>query len=141
LARIVRRLESLAEQDAARWRDLLTYIYALVYNQRSPGEQARLQRTIVDAVQTDEHRRESGQMAKTIAEALIEQGEETGREQGALRARQQTLLRQLRRRFGELPPPAVEVVEATHDVERLDEWLERILTAAAFDDMGIETSP
>ncbi|HUG89938.1 MAG TPA: Rpn family recombination-promoting nuclease/putative transposase, partial [Planctomycetaceae bacterium] len=42
LARTVERLEALAETEQARWRDLLTYLHALVYNQRHSTEQPKL---------------------------------------------------------------------------------------------------
>lgn len=135
LARTVERLEGLAEMEQARWRDLLTYIHALVYNQRSPGEQPRLQRTIIESVHTDRRRRESGQMAKTIAEALMEEGEWKAER----RTRQQTLLRLLGRRFGDLPPDLVRIIESTQEIEQLDEWLDRFVTATRLEDLGIGT--
>ncbi|HUG89459.1 MAG TPA: DUF4351 domain-containing protein [Planctomycetaceae bacterium] len=76
-------------------------------------------------------------MAKTMADLLMEEGEQKGERKGELRARQQTLLRQLGRRFGELPPRVVEVIESTEDIEQLDKWLERILAAATFAEMEI----
>ena len=41
-----------------------------------------------------------------------------------------TLLRQLRRRFGELPPATVRTIETTEDIDRLDAWLDRVVTTS-----------
>jgi hypothetical protein len=104
-------------------------------------EQPKLQQTILDAVRAADRREETGQMGKTIAEALIERGARKGKREGertgGLRARQQTLLRQLGRRFGELPPDVVTTIESTGDIERLDGWLDRFATATRLEDVGI----
>jgi predicted transposase YdaD len=145
LARTIERLEGLAEADQARWRDLLTYLHALVYNQRHVAEQPKLQQAILDSVRAVDRREETGQMAKTIAEALIErgarqgkrEGRREGRREGEWHARQQTLLRLLGQRFGELPPEVMATIEATRDIERLDAWLDRLATAKRLADVGV----
>jgi hypothetical protein len=76
-------------------------------------------------------------MARTMAEVLMEEGQQKGERRGELRARQQTLLRQMRRRFGELPSETVATVEATHNIEQLDIWLDRFATAETLDDIAI----
>ncbi len=58
-------------------------------------------------------------------------------EQEALEARRQTLLRLLRRRFGDVPEAVTEVVTACRDVQQLDTWLDNFATARALADVGI----
>ena len=86
-------------------------------------------------------------MGKTMADVLMErgrtEGERKGRTEGrteaAIETRQQTLVRQLRRRFGDVPASAVSAVEATTDVEQLDTWLDRLVTASTLDELEIPT--
>lgn len=47
------------------------------------------------------------------------------------------LLRQLRRKFTQVPDEVVARIEATEDVDQLDAWLDRILDAETIEDMGI----
>ena len=56
---------------------------------------------------------------------------------GAIASRQQTLLRQLRKRFGNLPKKTAAIIDATQDIHRLDAWLDDILTAESLQGMGI----
>lgn len=72
----------------------------------------------------------------TIAEELkalgreqgLQQGREQGLQQGLVRARRQTLERQMTLKFGPLPDAVTARIEAA-DLEVLDSWLDRILTA------------
>jgi hypothetical protein len=54
-----------------------------------------------------------------------------------IQTRQQTLVRQLRKRFGSVPSDVVRVVEATDDVDQLDNWLDRFATAQTLEELGI----
>jgi hypothetical protein len=69
-------------------------------------------------------------MRRTIADEL--------KEEGAIKKSQQTLIRQLRRRFGDVPDELVATIRATDDPEQLDEWLDRFATAETLDEVGIE---
>jgi flagellar biosynthesis/type III secretory pathway protein FliH len=87
-------------------------------------------------------------MGKTIAQDLeergiqqgMQQGMQQGLERGELRGRQATLIRQLHKRFTNVPDEIVRAIEATQDIERLDDWLERILTARTLRDIGVKNS-
>ena len=72
-------------------------------------------------------------MHRTIADELKEEGAK----EGALKKSQQTLLRQLKRRFGDLPDELCSAIRAANDPEQLDEWLDRFATAEALEDVGI----
>jgi len=85
-------------------------------------------------------------MGKTVAQQWVEegmqeglikglaQGIEKGIEQGKAEGRAELLLRQIRRRFGAVEP-AVETRVRAADVDTLDLWGDRILTAATLDEL------
>jgi hypothetical protein len=132
LRQVVRALEEqLAEEDRARWLELLSYLSALIDHEREEPEREPMRRLVEDAVQEDRHRREVFDMGKTIAEALKEEG--AARE--AVRGRQQTLLRQLRLRFKRLPEGTVKRVENTTEVAQLDAWLDAFANARKLADV------
>ena len=76
-------------------------------------------------------------MGKTMADVLTERGEFKGRNEAAIETRQQTLVRQLRRRFGAVPPGVATTVESTTDAKQLDDWLDRLVTADTLDELEI----
>ncbi len=53
---------------------------------------------------------------------------------------QQTLLRQLRIRFGEIPEATSAAIEACRDVDQLTRWLDRIVVAKTLGGVGIRGS-
>jgi hypothetical protein len=76
-------------------------------------------------------------MGRTIADELKAQGRKEGRKEGAIRGRQQVLLRLLDRRFGTVPAETVATIEATTNVKILDGWLDGVVTAPTLDEVGI----
>ncbi len=80
-------------------------------------------------------------MRKSMAEVLIEQGQERGRKEGekmgAARALQRTLIYQLRQKFGKVPTGLIQRIEATNQVEHLNGWLEAVIPASTLGDVGI----
>ena len=60
-----------------------------------------------------------------------------GRTEAASETRQQTLIRQLRRRFDDLPPEVTQAINATTATQQLDEWLDQVLTASSLEEMDI----
>ncbi len=73
-------------------------------------------------------------MGKTIAEALRDEG----RAEERVNSARSTLLRQLCKRFDEVPQEIADRVEGTSDLEQLTVWLDRIVTAETLEAMGIE---
>jgi hypothetical protein len=133
LAATIASLEAMPEAQRLRWLELLSYIHALVYHDRTGRERRGLQEIIEASVQTDTHRREVQAMERTIAQEL----QDEGRRQEAVQARQQTLLRLLRRRFGDVPKATAAAVKGCKDVKQLDTWLDNFATANALADLGI----
>lgn len=67
----------------------------------------------------------------------VEQGIAQGVGQGIVRGKRDTLLRQLRRKFGELPESLVARVEAVETEVELDTLLDQVLTAASPNEMRL----
>jgi hypothetical protein len=88
------------------------------------------------SVQTDAHRREVQIMQRTIAEEM----QAKGRQEGALRAQQRTLMRLLRRRFGDVPEAIATVVNTCSDDQQLDAWLDNFATARSLQGVDINGS-
>jgi hypothetical protein len=137
LEQAVAALEGMATQERQRWLEFLSYLYALVYHEREASEQASLLDRIETSVQSDPHRQEVFNMGKSIAETLIEQGQEKGRQEGAVRALQQALLRLLRKKFGKIPTGVTRRIEATQQVEQLEIWLDQFANARKLVEVGI----
>jgi hypothetical protein len=76
-----------------------------------------------------------------IADSLWAEGRKEGHRAGAIETRQQTLVRQLRLRFGRVPRATEQLIRATQDTARLDAWLENFATAKTLADVGIAAQP
>jgi len=71
-----------------------------------------------------------------IREALAESswnGHRAGVQQGV----QKTLNRQLRHKFAPIPESVVQKIEATSDVEQLDNWLDQVIAADSLANTGL----
>jgi len=129
LRRVVVALEAMPTDERLRWLELLSYVYAFVYHVRNPSERPSLRETIETSVETDQHRQELFDMGKTIADEL--------KEEGMIERSQQTLIRQLRRRFGEIPDEMVYTIETTRDMAELDLWLDNVVTVNSLEEVGV----
>jgi hypothetical protein len=67
----------------------------------------------------------------------LAQGLEQGLERGLTQGRQLTLLRLLRRRFGDMPPAAEKRLREITDPVALDDLTDRLLTAASLEELGL----
>jgi hypothetical protein len=134
LGQVVGELEKMPDAERLRWLDLLSYIHALVYHERAPAERESLNTHIARSVKTDPHRQEVNTMKKSIADVLKEEG----RNEERLVSRRTTLLRLIRRQFGEPPANVIAAIEACADVAQLDTWTDKILSARKLADLGLE---
>ena len=71
-------------------------------------------------------------MAKTIAEAIMEEGEIKGKIEG----KRDMLLFQLRTKFKQVPEGVVAEIQSTTDDQQFNNWLVAILTAESIADMS-----
>jgi hypothetical protein len=96
---------------------------------------------IEHSVQDEQRRREVGERRQTIADALMARGEERGRRQGLQQGRIEQaragLLLVLRQRFPSLPKAAEQAINRTTDLDLLQTWMARTVTAATLDEVGI----
>ncbi|MCY2988122.1 MAG: hypothetical protein NTY19_09705 [Planctomycetota bacterium] len=116
---------------------MLYYLGAMIYHDRNENEHAKLQEILEQSMQNEELRQEVVEMGKSMADVLTERGERKGRTEAAVETRQQTLVRLLSRRFGNIPRGVARAVESTTDVARLDDWLDRLVTADTLDELKI----
>jgi hypothetical protein len=138
LTKAVGTVEGQLPRDRHRLQELLSYLIALVYHFRNEKERAGLREELERSIQTQAIRKEVHTMGRTIAEALREEGKREGKREGTLEAKQQTLVFQLRRKFGKKVTSAiVSNVERMKDVATLDEWLGNILDAKTLDEVGV----
>jgi hypothetical protein len=78
-------------------------------------------------------------MGKTIAEALMEEGEIKGKAAGILEGKRDTLLQLLRAKFKRISPAITAEIEVTQDVRQLDTWLAAVLTAESIGDIPFQS--
>ena len=71
---------------------------------------------------------EAFQKLPTFRDALNE-SQRFGQRLGAQRTQQRILVRQLRRKFQEVPESVLQRVEATESIDQLDRWLDEVLIA------------
>ena len=152
MRKAVAAAEGLAEHDRERWLELLSYIEALIYNEREVLEREPLLEKVADAVQNDAHRKEVFDMGKTIAEDLIEKGHakglqkgrqkgrqeglEEGLEKGEVRNQRRMLLRLLQNKFGKIPAAMVKRIEAMERIDLLDAWFDQVSAAKKLEDLS-----
>ena len=74
----------------------------------------------------------------TFRNAFVEQ-EQQVTQQAEQRAKQQTFIRLLRRKFTFVPDQVVNQIENTTDAQQLESWLDQILSANSLQEMGFAT--
>ncbi|MBM4095097.1 MAG: hypothetical protein FJ276_37680 [Planctomycetes bacterium] len=149
LAHVADHLGGLSAADLRRWREFLCYIGAMIYHERQEREHRKLHDALERSIQNEELRRELVDMGKTMADVLVEKGRAEGRVEGrvegraegetkaAVQTRQHTLVRQIRKRFGDVPVGVLKTVASTSDIGQLDTWLDRLVTANTIDELEI----
>jgi hypothetical protein len=65
-------------------------------------------------------------MGKTIAEDLIEKGHKKGLQEG-VRTQRRMLVKGLKHKFGKIPLGTLKRIEATEQIDLLDEWYSPLL--------------
>ena len=98
------------------------------YLRLNPHEADEFEQLIVDP-----NEQEVGEMISVYEQRGIDKGVL----QGVVRGKRDSLLRQLRLRFGEIPKPMQSHLEAISDIDVLDLMTDRIITAKCLDDMAL----
>lgn len=133
LVSVVQSLQSLPAAARSRWQGLLSYLHALVFYERDRGEHDACHDEIEKSVRSQRQRQEVQVMRMTIADMFREEG----RLEGQLLMGRKTLLRLIQSRFGKPKKAVVTAVEGCKDLDRLNAWLDAILTADTLDDLDI----
>jgi hypothetical protein len=102
----------------------------------TPQQQAEAQARWQVEIGEDEMERK---FVSLFEKEALEQGLEQGLERGLFRGRQAMLLKQLRRKFGEVPAEAEERLRQITDPEALDDLAERLIEAASLADLKLTT--
>ena len=68
-------------------------------------------------------------MGRTIADEL--------KEQAGIETTRKNLIRLLRVRFGEVPEETIAIIHSTTDMNRLNGWLDLVVTAETLEQIGI----
>jgi hypothetical protein len=142
----VAELEAMCPRQKARWLELLSYLWALVYHERSAAESPPLQKTVEASLATQLPKREVNKMVKTYADVLREEGEKRGLKKGEKRGEKKgeiltlrrTLLELLEEKFQEVPVETQTIVNATTDPELLRLWVKRVVSAPTLEAIQIE---
>ena len=74
-------------------------------------------------------------MAQTMAEYLLEQGEERGEKRGVLRAKRENLLRLLNLKFADVPESVTDKVSKLRSISRLDTLFDQAVIAETLDEI------
>jgi len=137
----IEHLEKLSIEEQANWGKLIYFILAFIHHRRSVAERSELLKTVNTAIADTNRRKESENMVKTIAQALIEEGEETGEKRGekrgAIGAKQDDLIMILRERFEVTQEDIVKKIRSINRIEELDKLIKRAATSSTFEEVGI----
>jgi flagellar biosynthesis/type III secretory pathway protein FliH len=68
----------------------------------------------------------------------LEKGLEKGRDEGVVQGKRDSLKRLLTSKFGSLPDDVAARIEALSSAAELDQYLDRVLTASSFREMGLQ---
>lgn len=136
LAESVKQLEGLADAEYAQWYEAMYYLILFVRHRRPPEEQDRLFSVVTTS--TGKHGREVKRMARSAAQALIDQGREQGREQGRGEVQIELLLELLQLKFGPLPQVVPVKLQALPP-QRLRELFRKAVSAQALADLDLDT--
>jgi hypothetical protein len=149
---VQRRLQELSGQDRVRWYDLQRILITWAQHRRPQAERAALSAPTLNAQADPDRRAEVEQMEKTIAQALIEEGEargktiaqaliEEGEAKGEAIARlsvsRSHLQRLLTKKFQNLSEDITRRIENTTDLDRLDACIDQVLDMQSLDELQL----
>ena len=95
---------------------------------------------LIDVIETYLPREQLADAGEEIMQALLETELTWGEKrelEGEIKGKTEVLLRLLRHKFGSLPEPFVQQLEAIGDPDALDELSEQVLTAVTLDDITL----
>ncbi len=131
LQEAVVHINSLSDERIAEWRRAIFYLYLVIYHRRPSEEHEPLKTLVHQSTQETDRRQEGTEMAQTMAQYLVQQGEKRGETQ----AKRDAILKLLHLRFDAVPETVTQRVKAIRSTERLDTLFERAATAQNLNDI------
>jgi hypothetical protein len=125
-------LRRIARGDLAELPRFVLVNWVETYLQLNDEDAARY-----DALRALEGNREIQAMQRTWAEKMEAKGEARGRAAGKAEGVRETLLRQLRQRFGPLPVEAERRLGEVSSIARLNRLADQVLVARSLEEMGL----
>jgi len=119
LKQAVKNIDELTVDERIQWQMAIHYILLLIYHRREPFERAQLTEIVTKSVQNRKREEEVSNMGRTIAQALIEEGEQRGIERGQVKNAQSSTLDVLTTRFPALYPTLTDLKERVQQIENL----------------------
>jgi len=125
----VSHLDQLPEEDRNQWEKLMYYLVLLILHRRETEEQPSLLAIVNETVEDYNRREEVARMGRTAAQALMAEG--------ALQAKQESLLDFIQGKFGSVPQPIEQQIQSIRDINRLRELTRRVPKANSIDELKI----
>jgi hypothetical protein len=126
----VSNLGNLPESERNQWEKLMYYLVLLIFHRRETEEQPELLAIVNETVEDYNRREEVSKMGRTAAQALMEEG--------ALRTRQEDLLKFTQARFGRVPSAVEQHILKLQDMDKLSILIERVARANSIDEISVE---
>jgi len=141
LREVMAHLETLPDLEHQAWVKAVYYLALVIYHRREEQDRPALLEVVQAGVRERRYQEEIEEMGRTIAQALIEEGEARGeargQARGALQKSQEILLELLEEKFGSLSTQVHEQVQGIRDAARLSALIRRVLTARTLSDLGL----
>lgn len=151
---ILEDIERMTAGDEVRWHDLMRFVISWGLHRRPRDEADELKDVVAQSQREGTHKREVKAMSDTLqksyhdliaeaqakaeaAEAEAQKGIEQGIEQGELRGRRAALKRVLERRFEDVPPDVFDRIDATEEIDRLQQLFDEALDAKSLEDLSL----
>ena len=130
----VSNLDQLPEEEKNQWERLMYYLVLFIFHRRGEEERPELF-SIVNETLTDHQRREEVlKMGRSAAQALMAEGEV----RGALRTRQEDLLKFMQARFSHVPSAVEHRILQIQDMDKLSRLIEDVACANNINEISIE---
>ena len=120
----------LRRRAGSQWAKLMWYLVLLIFHRRDREEQPELISLVDETVKDHQRREEVNKMGRTAAQALMEEG--------ALRTRQEDLLKFTQARFGRVPSAVEQKIVQIQDMDKLSTLIERVARANNINEISVE---
>jgi hypothetical protein len=121
--------------ERANWEKLMHFLFAFINHRREQSEQSELFEVVQNAVSDKSHRKEMEKMGKTIAQALMEEGEIKGEIKGKIDGLKDAVSLGLELKFGTDSIVLMDRVLKVESVERLEKIIKTIRTAKKIEEI------